>query len=256
MSDTNAARGGQANGQGMTPPAQAANSSPAPLEQSLSFLARAPIALAILGICYDVGYFTRIGLDLFPLFSLSEHLVFAMEGVPYLIGLLVPTIIAMAVAYTAVTIKRPTPETHRKGSWVFVGFFLAAGVTTIVLYPGPGAWLWGSSLVYMGLLAALTEFADIAGGRPLSLIVMNAGILVLVVLLAFGLGYVTAKPEEAWPWSVGPATISLTDGPPITGRVLRSGERGLLIFNAQGTIELRRWDKIRGVEFSGGRLSR
>lgn len=49
------------------------NSSASFLEQVPTLLVYAPIAFAMLGICYDVGYFARIDLDLFSLFSLSEH---------------------------------------------------------------------------------------------------------------------------------------------------------------------------------------
>ena len=38
-------------------------------------------------------------------------------------------------------------------------------------------------------------------------------------------------------------------GPSICGRVLRSGERGLLLSNAlNGTIQFRPWDTIKGIE--------
>jgi hypothetical protein len=58
------------------------------LVQMPKLLASAPVVLAILGICYDVGYFAGIGLELFPLFTLSEHLVFAMEAIPALMVLI------------------------------------------------------------------------------------------------------------------------------------------------------------------------
>ena len=46
----------------------------------LSYAAFVPIVLATLGISYDLGYFLRIGINLFTLFSLSEHLLFAIQG--------------------------------------------------------------------------------------------------------------------------------------------------------------------------------
>ena len=74
-------------------------SSAAP-EQLPQLLLGVPIALAILGICYDVGYFLRSGFDLFPLFSLSEHFVCAMQGVPDLLWFVAALLISAAVAYT------------------------------------------------------------------------------------------------------------------------------------------------------------
>jgi hypothetical protein len=236
----------------VTMPPRATDSSPPTLfEQALKFLAVAPIALAILGICYDVGYFARIGLQLFTLFSLSEHLVFAMEGTPSLISAVVAGCIAMAGVYIAERIERPSQQKHSKRTWTILGVSVGAGAVWVLLgvLLYPGLWLFGLLLLCFGLLIGLTEFAEIAGGRSLQLIVMNGGSLLLMVVLAFATGYAKAIDHVQPTSGFAPATISLNDGPPISGRVMRSGERGVLIFDTlDGTVKLKRWDQVRDIE--------
>ena len=82
--DTNPARGSQRPGR--TRAAKSADDYSGTLLREviqrdyLSYAALIPIVLATLGISYDLGYFLRIGINLFTLFSLSEHLLFAMQG--------------------------------------------------------------------------------------------------------------------------------------------------------------------------------
>jgi hypothetical protein len=43
--------------------------------------------------------------------------------------------------------------------------------------------------------------------------------------------------------------FSLENGPPLSGRILSAGERGLLLFNTlDGSIQLKRWNNVRGIE--------
>ena len=220
-------------------------------EQLPKLVLYSPIVLAILGICYDVGYFARIGFDLFPLFSLSEHLVFAMQGVPDLLGFVAAALITGAVAYTLerkAVAKPRSSETQRKSSSAafLVGLLIGGGVASVVRFPNQW-WLILAQFAYLGVWIWLTESAESQSARR---IMMVGGLAFGMVLLAFGIGYAKAHaPEEGWSWSISPATISLTDGPSISGRVLRSGERGLLILNAlDGTVHFRRWDNVRGIE--------
>ena len=79
----------QQNEPGTTPYANDERRSEALLAMVAKLVAATPFGLATLAILYDVGYFARIGLDFFPLFSLTEHLMFGMAGIPYLLITLV-----------------------------------------------------------------------------------------------------------------------------------------------------------------------
>jgi hypothetical protein len=202
--------------------------------QMPKLLASAPIVLAILGICYDVGFFTRIGFDLFSLFSLSEHLVFAMQAVPDLLFFVTTLSVVLIVAARS---YKPQREGFHLFPIIAGGFLFAVGLAISVRY---SAAIWiGAAISYFGV------FYVLIWGR--SIPIQIGSMAVWMIFFAFALGNFRANPDLAWPL-VHPATISLTDGPPISGRVLRSGERGLLIFNSlDETVQFKRWDDIRGI---------
>ena len=94
--------------------------------------------------------------------------------------------------------------------------------------------------------AAASKRADFFKGWAMRSVFLNVGLPALMLFLAFGLGFAQSWPvtgEVVW------STIMLNDGPPISGRVLRAGERGLLFFNAQDqSVEFRPWDQIKRIK--------
>jgi hypothetical protein len=216
-------------------------------DQLPSWLVSIPFVLAALGICYDVGYFARIGLDLFPLFSLSEHLVFGMQGIPEAVVVLTFGLIPFAIAYT---LRRTVGESGKPfPKEFFIGLVvgsLIGGALTMWVFSPHLIWLYLGQVAYIGLAFWLIS-SQKTWSEQLTMLV--GAIALGLVLLAFAFGYARAHVPEEGSASINPATISLTDGPLICGRVLRSGERGLLLRNAlNGTIHFRRWDDIRAIE--------
>jgi hypothetical protein len=60
------------------------------------FYALIPLLGAGIALTYDVGYFWAIGISFFTLFSLSEHIVFALQAFPLALVLL-PAFIALTM---------------------------------------------------------------------------------------------------------------------------------------------------------------
>jgi|SRR5579872_5953217 len=44
-----------------------------------------PLAATSLAVTYDVGFFAGIGIDFFSFFTLGEHVVFALQAIPFFI---------------------------------------------------------------------------------------------------------------------------------------------------------------------------
>jgi hypothetical protein len=198
-----------------------------------------------------VGYFAQIGLDLFALFSLSEHLVFGMQGVPDLLGFVAIAVITGAVSYTLESrrvAQQSSSDTERKSfaPEFLVGFLIGGIVSSLIRFPHQW-WLSVASAAFILLWFWLTNAQKSKFERRAMLV---GGVLFGMPLLAFGIGYAKANaPKEGWAWSITPTTILMADGPSISGRVLRSGERGLLFLNAlDGTVQFKRWDNIRGID--------
>lgn len=101
----------QQNQHGTTP--QANRRSEALSAMVAKLVAATPFALATLAILYDVGYFARIGLDFFPLFSLTEHLMFGMAGIPYLLIALVFLYFVVAINAVLAGRRNPTERASR-----------------------------------------------------------------------------------------------------------------------------------------------
>jgi hypothetical protein len=171
-----------------------------------------------------------------------------LQGVPDLLIVLTLLSFSGAIGYV---IGRRTGEAGKpfpKGVFIgaFIGSVFGGAVQTIFLFPNL-FWLFAWQTVYIAVWLWLIWAAKAWSEQP---VMIFGGLALGVVLLAFGLGYARAHaPEEGWKWAITPATISLKDGPSICGRVLRSGERGVLMSNLlDGTIQFRPWDKIQSIE--------
>ncbi|WP_028134352.1 hypothetical protein [Bradyrhizobium japonicum] len=75
-----------------------------------------PLLGTALAITYDVGFFGGIGLPYFTMFTLSEHIVFALEAVPFVIIVIVAIPICLyAVINLQTMTKRVVPDDAGEG---------------------------------------------------------------------------------------------------------------------------------------------
>ena len=58
-----------------------------------------PLIATTLAVTFDVGYFYGLDINYFTFFSLSEHIVFALQALPIVIGILVFAPILLALQY-------------------------------------------------------------------------------------------------------------------------------------------------------------
>ncbi len=222
------------------------------VELVAKLVAATPFALATLAALYDAGYFTRIGSDFFPLFSLIEHLMFGMRGIPYLLVILVLSYFALVTTLRA----RPGDAAERqRAEKQYYGFlaavFVISGIGSLFLYPG--AWPNAALCFVAALMLWLWTLVE----GPVKAPAIIAANFLMWLVASFAAGYWMAagmlNPRDApiWQWwsAVPVTTILLNDGPPLSGRILGAGERGLLLFNTiDGSIQLKRWDAVRGIE--------
>jgi hypothetical protein len=54
----------------------------ATVEQVTKFLALTTTGAAAIAIAFDLGYFSSLDINMFTLFSLSEHILFSLEALP------------------------------------------------------------------------------------------------------------------------------------------------------------------------------
>jgi len=148
-------------------------------------VAATPFALATLSVLYDVGYFARIGLDFFPLFSLTEHLMFGMAGIPYLIAIFVSLyFVILGNAFRASRLK-PAERAQAEGRFnrgLAVGF-LIAGVWRLIFHPG----VWPNAALAFITALMLELWTSVEG--HLKAFAIIGGNFVIWLLASFAMGY-------------------------------------------------------------------
>jgi hypothetical protein len=78
-----------------------------------SYLAYIPLLGAAVAVTFDVGYFFRLNWSFFTLFSLSEHILFAIQAFPIALAIILLSLIAAGIFLNAPSWPSPAvnPQT-------------------------------------------------------------------------------------------------------------------------------------------------
>lgn len=222
-----------------------------------------PVLASALAVLYDVGFFTGINVDFFTFFTLSEHLLFALQAIP----------LAAFTAYTAsgfflgswlrartedklLAKLEAEPDLEKRkalaapylakvsafrkwGPAFLICMIAGAGLLLAVgLYVA--AFAFGMSVVLSMLRKDWDDF------RRLDRKAVAFGAVLLILFLAFLTGYERAgiilRTNTA-------SENIVIDDKPTPARIIRSGERGVLFLSID-TKKLRfiRWDAIKQID--------
>jgi hypothetical protein len=207
-----------------------------------SAITLAPIVGIIAAVSYDVGYFFGIDLYYFSFFSLTEHVVFALEAMPIVILL---GLVAGLVGVGVVHLQRSS----RIATWLldrFRSIFLMVSGGCVLLDHLLGRQdddvifpivLLALAVFIIGLLKSVAPknvgFEKIAAGAYLVMISFSMGSL-------FSTSYVERVSNLN--------TLNLKSGEVISGNLIRAGDRGVLFYDkVQNVLEFRQWDEIKMV---------
>jgi len=199
---------------------------------SKEMLLLAPLLGTGLAVSFDAGYFLGIGLRYFSLFSLSEHVVFALAILPP------ATVFAGLMLATASHTRRvrekfkPTKLSH------FVGIVVTG------LLVGLLAYIFDDALVTISLVGAIF-ISYFALHRAKTFLTQATGVFVAAIITAAALGKDAAHIDFN---RTPTASISLKPAGEIKGVFIRSGERGVLIYDPKAkAVILKQWDDIAEV---------
>lgn len=218
-------------------------------------IAIAPFLGTALAITYDVGFFLGIGMAYFTMFTLSEHIVFALEALPFALIMIasIPVCLYAASGLQSMT-KRVIPDStgeddteEEKKQNVLA---LRSGFVTIcVLLIGTAFALVGhfmdSAMAMMagGVLLGMLLLVQI--GAPFEVAAIGS-IFAGTFLLTLGLAVDTGR--HTFKTTTSTHTLETTSGA-IQGLLIRSGERGILFFDRQnGDVVFIRWDGISRIK--------
>jgi hypothetical protein len=209
-------------------------------------LVAAPLYGFGLALAWEVGSFRPIGGGgAFFVFSLQEHLLFALGALPIAVGT------ALLLIYIWVPM-RSLPLPASDASWAMVRglgavVFLATGVllTFNNLQHGYMTALTATlalGALFFGLGLATAPQYILSFPIPVTLAAALWSMLLSTSLGAFDMERTLDSPAARM------ASVS-TGGPVFKAAVLRAGDRGVLVFDGQ-TIKLVKWEDLKSIEWA------
>jgi hypothetical protein len=213
-------------------------------EESSISRVRLPVALPLFGsalaLTYDVGFFYGLDISYFTLFSLAEHIVFALEALPaaFAASLMIPTGYlsyqfgwrkgvsdARGVADAlGVEAKLKTLQVISKKQTIFDLLMLLGGFCCVIggaLYLHFGEYLLGPCLIILGTIAVALVLIPVGLLPPQRTLILSLACFVYLVM-SFFVGLDSAH-------QILNATIATNEVllkgsmEPVRGRLIRSG---------------------------------
>jgi hypothetical protein len=209
-----------------------------------------PFIASALALTWEVGYFLKIGGGSFGLFSLAEHITFAIQALPAAIAVTIFAALGVFAKFVdSSLVKKPRSVLIR-----ILGY-----VATVIV--ALGIFFWFSpgdldlGLVILSFLVAgpLFFFVEAPPQILKKWIVNYVGILCLFVL-AFGFGFESARTQMQSHRPLSAIRVGekgKETETEIKVRILRTGERGVLYFDpvAQGFGFLL-WDSVKRIDWA------
>ena len=212
-----------------------------------------PLLAPLLAVTY-VGVFYAIEINFFTLFSLSEHVLFALQALPVAIFilLLAAIFLPLIASEPKKTQPAPPPLWVRKRPWLakliaftIIGLFLI-GIVVFIGYQLKtmiDRLLIAYMFVFVFIPIAVTTFIRTRFHQIQ--IVVTATLVCLFMSLLFGIAWGVGLRQAG-----GSSIVELkTSEPPVVVVVVRSGERGVLLYDrASDRLRFEPWDGIKSVQ--------
>ncbi len=206
------------------------------LKSAKDYLVAVPLLASALAMMFDVGYFNGIDINLFSIFTVSEHLVFALEALP--LGLCL-AIVPFATLYYFDHLDNEYTRRigNQKGKTWFRVVAVCVGCGMLVL-----AYVWGILLSCVICLVAGIVSGNWRLNPPKVLpFLFWSGFIVFA--LSYSLGYdmsrrylLYGEPDQIIETSSGELNVLL----------IRSGEKGLLFYNPKNrSVSFLHWDAVK-----------
>jgi hypothetical protein len=190
-------------------------------------------------ISFDVGYFTKLDINLFNVFSVSEHVAFALQLVPAIV--LVSMIIIIS-SFAESYLKQK--QANKGADKILMAILLAAVVVVFIASLYFRTYLL-FFIVCVGFVAIGIVGTSLFVSRSLlqyNVLPMIAAMLIIVGAVMLGLD-TASRHQNSRTYNYFIRTVAAD----LRGRVLRSGDRGLLIFEQTRGLMLLPWVEIKEV---------
>jgi hypothetical protein len=210
-----------------------------------------PFLGSALALTWEVGYFLRIRGGAFNLFSISEHISFALQALPFALAFSVVIMLWVFVPKDVAGIRRHAFESGRRTS-IATGMILASGIYAVLLY-----YVYHSIylVTWVGCAVGMIWLViELFSPKPVDKWAMALLSATAVFGFTMALGFDIANSEVNSAKSL--SAIRFGEGE-LQIRVLRTGERGVLYFDpAQKKFGLAPWDSVKKIDWETGLFPR
>jgi len=224
-----------------------------------------PLLASSLAITYDVGFFVGIGIGFFSFFSLSEHLVFALQSLPFAIP---PVAVLLLWSTTGwygyrlrhrdgtVSSEDTEPKLNKLGSVAIscIEFmrarlwFQRLWIGMIILSVLIDAWRGQYAIAFLlaCLLIYLAKTPDLHAAWKSRSPVLMVACAVAALILSFLVGFQRANAVLT---SQSTSEMIGVDEKLLPARLIRGGDKGILFFSLDSKkVRFLRWDSIKQIE--------
>jgi hypothetical protein len=226
-----------------------------------------PVFAGSIAACYDVGFFYGLDISYFTFFSFTEHMVFALQAIPFALPPAISIIGFLAVSWWGYhnwieenaafdqklkaiapdELKTLTESLHRKVRFykiadpVVRGLFIAFVLLLLLRHNYSGAFLIVVSLIVVSLQYPVERMKH----RLVRVILVTLAIMTPWIA-GFLLGY--ERSSELFQSNAPSETITVA-GNDIPAKLIRGGDRGILfmVFDTK-KLNFLRWDAVQKIQ--------
>jgi hypothetical protein len=214
-----------------------------------------PLIGTTIAVAFDVGYFYGVGINYFTIFSLTEHIGFSLEAIPFALAILVALLLLEALSDLLIdrSLRRAASKLdelssndqkkaylskRRIGRRLLTLTFFAAGLSYLWFDTSYRAFVLLSTM-FVTILVLWTAPNRWYSSQPTFLFLVGT---CAAVLLGdwIGSGYISRASNSD--------TITLKSGEVVAVKLIRAGERGVLFAKPElRSVEFYQWESIKAI---------
>jgi hypothetical protein len=209
-------------------------------EEIKTLIVAVPLAASMIAMTYNVGYFSGIDIKVFSLFSLTEHIVFAIEALPLAFGLMFGSFVSIA------SLSMPKGKnTTVIGRWLIqrkvVGLAFSLLLLGVIAYLINSIhWFVISGLVFV----AIFMYESLRKRFSANIAILFGAVIVFTVIFIIGYDQGARLLRSRLE-----THFLQVDGTTLAGRLVRGGEKGILFVRADSKeLLFVRWDNIKSLK--------
>jgi hypothetical protein len=213
-----------------------------------------PLAGTAIAVFFDVGYFYGVGVNYFTLFSLTEHIGFALEALPFALFISIFVMLIDAVTEAPKNWefrKKAATGEHlppREQLSILKRKFFKLLIVLLLFSAASIGYFWYREHFRLMVLACVAFPMLIAKVLAHNRWYSSGAITLLIIGCAASLLLGEFIGSDYITLSTARDSLVLKSGDTISVNVIRSGERGVLYAKPAPTVvEFTQWDAIRSI---------